>query len=62
MADNVKILGMPPESGRWMMVIVGIIIQLCLGAIYAYGAVRGDISGLLQEHAIEILHTQVHWI
>lgn len=27
-----------------MIVIVGIIIQLCLGAIYAYGAVRGDIS------------------
>ena len=27
-----------------MMVVIGIIIQLCLGAIYAYGAVRGDIS------------------
>jgi OFA family oxalate/formate antiporter-like MFS transporter len=43
MADNVK-TGEPP-GGRWMMVIIGIIIQLCLGAIYAYGAVRGDISG-----------------
>ena len=40
MAENVKIFGMPAESGRWVMVIVGIIIQLCLGAIYAYGAVR----------------------
>lgn len=27
-----------------MIVVVGVIIQLCLGAIYAYGAVRGDIS------------------
>ncbi len=35
---------MPAESGRWVLIIVGIIIQLCLGAIYAYGAVRGDIT------------------
>jgi OFA family oxalate/formate antiporter-like MFS transporter len=42
MAENVT-TGEPP-GGRWMMVIIGIIIQLCLGAIYAYGAVRGDIS------------------
>lgn len=40
MADDVKVLGMAPESGRWVMVIVGLIIQLCLGAIYAYGVVR----------------------
>jgi MFS family permease len=31
---------MAPESGRWILVIVGMIIQLCLGAIYAYGVVR----------------------
>lgn len=43
MAENVT-TGEPP-GGRWMIVVIGIIIQLCLGAIYAYGAVRGDISG-----------------
>jgi len=42
MAENVT-TGEPP-GGRWMIVVIGIIIQLCLGAIYAYGAVRGDIS------------------
>ena len=40
MANGVKVLGMPAESGRWVLVIVGMIIQLCLGAIYAYGVVR----------------------
>jgi len=45
MADDVKIFGMPAESGRWVMVIVGMIIQLCLGAVYAYGALRGSIEG-----------------
>ena len=44
MAEKCSISG-TARSGRWMMVVVGIIIQLCLGAIYAYGAVRGDISG-----------------
>ncbi len=36
MADDVKILGMPPESGRWLLIIIGTIIELCLGAVYAY--------------------------
>ena len=36
MADDVKILGMPAESGRWILVIIGTIIELCLGAVYAY--------------------------
>jgi MFS family permease len=45
MADDVKVLGMAPESGRWVLVIVGLLIQLCLGAIYAYGALRGSIQG-----------------
>ncbi|MHB8117115.1 MAG: OFA family MFS transporter [Methanothrix sp.] len=44
MANDVKIFGMPAESGRWVMVIVGMIIQLCLGAVYAYGALRGSIE------------------
>jgi len=36
MADDVKVLGMPAESGRWILVIIGTIIELCLGAVYAY--------------------------
>lgn len=36
MADDVKILGMPAESGRWILVVIGTVIELCLGAVYAY--------------------------
>lgn len=36
MADEVKILGMPAESGRWILILIGTIIELCLGAVYAY--------------------------
>lgn len=45
MAENEKVMkentaSKEPPGGRWMIVVVGMIIQLCLGAIYAYGAVR----------------------
>jgi len=40
MASNIKLFGMPPESGRWLLVIVGMIIHLCLGAVHAYGVIR----------------------
>jgi len=41
MAENVT-TGEPP-GGRWMIVVIGLIIQLCLGAVYAYGALRTPI-------------------
>jgi MFS family permease len=36
MDDDVKVLGMPAETGRWLLVAIGTIIELCLGAVYAY--------------------------
>ncbi|HWQ66834.1 MAG TPA: OFA family MFS transporter [Methanospirillum sp.] len=34
--QGLKILGMPAESGRWVLVILGMIINLCLGSIYSW--------------------------
>ena len=31
-----QIGGMPPGKGRWMLVVAGLIINLCLGAVYAW--------------------------
>ena len=31
-----KLFGMEPEKGRWMLVILGMIINLCLGSIYSW--------------------------
>ncbi|HUU74788.1 MAG TPA: OFA family MFS transporter [Methanoregulaceae archaeon] len=30
------LLGMPLEKGRWVLVVVGLIINLCLGAVYSW--------------------------
>jgi OFA family oxalate/formate antiporter-like MFS transporter len=31
-----KIMGMEPERGRWILVLLGLIINLCLGTIYSW--------------------------
>jgi MFS family permease len=31
-----KIMGMEPENGRWILVLLGLIINLCLGTIYSW--------------------------
>ncbi|MFA5055145.1 MAG: OFA family MFS transporter [Dehalococcoidia bacterium] len=36
MAEETKLFGMPAEKGRWVLVLLGFIINLCLGSIYAY--------------------------
>ncbi len=34
--ENTHILGMPAEKGRWLFVLLGLIINICLGSIYAW--------------------------
>ena len=36
MAEEKKLFGMPAEKGRWLLVVLGFIINLCLGSVYAY--------------------------
>jgi len=54
MSNNVRVLGMAPESGRWILVIVGMIIQLCLGAIYAYGIIRVPLSAYFKSLMVAV--------
>lgn len=36
MIKDVKLFGMSAESGRWVYVVLGLIMCVCLGAVYAY--------------------------
>lgn len=49
MADDVKIMGMKAESGRWVLVVAGLLIELCLGAIYAYSIINPPLKKLFTE-------------
>jgi MFS family permease len=57
MASDVKLFGMPAESGRWVLVVVGMVIQLCLGAVYAYGALRGSIEAYFKAPPLSLTPT-----
>ena len=48
-----KLFGMPAESGRWIFVLLGFIINLCLGSVYAYSVFRGPVQKLLNMSATE---------
>ena len=36
MIEETKVFGLPAASGRWLFVVLGLIMCICLGAVYAY--------------------------
>lgn len=48
-----KVFGMRAEQGRWMFVVLGFTINICLGSVYAYSVFRGPIQKLLNLNATE---------
>jgi MFS transporter, OFA family, oxalate/formate antiporter len=42
-SDKLKVFGMKAEAGRWFFVVFGLIAQLCLGAVYAWGTFKKPI-------------------
>ena len=39
-----KLFGMEPEKGRWLLVILGMVINLCLGTIYSWSVFVGPLT------------------
>jgi len=50
MADE-KVFGMPAESGRWVFVVICLIMYLCLGSVYSYSIFLPEVKQLLQVSA-----------
>ncbi len=44
-----RLLGMDPARGRWVLVILGMIINLCLGSIYSWSVFVGPLTGYFTE-------------
>lgn len=44
MAENTKLFGMKAESGRWVFVLLGFIINICLGSVYAYSVFKKPVQ------------------
>jgi MFS transporter, OFA family, oxalate/formate antiporter len=39
-----KLFGMEPETGRWILVLLGMVINLCLGSIYSWSVFVGPLT------------------
>lgn len=44
MAEDSKVFGLPAASGRWLYVVLGLIMNVCLGAVYAYSIFLGPVK------------------
>jgi MFS family permease len=42
--ETLKVVGMKPETGRWVLVLCGLIINLCLGTIYSWSVFKGPLE------------------
>lgn len=43
---NFKLFGIDAEKGRWILVVVGLLINVCLGSIYAFSIFRKPLESL----------------
>src|SRR5208283_1770559 len=57
-ANDVKVYGMPPETGRWVFVLAGMIMNLCLGTVYAWSVFRKPLQELFSTPEVKITATQ----
>jgi MFS family permease len=48
--NNLRILGMTAERGRWILVILGMALNLCLGTIYSWSVFVGPLTEYFSEN------------
>jgi len=58
MADNNKLFGLEPETGRWAFVLSGLIMNLCLGTIYAWSVFRNPLRDFFSTAEVKITAVQ----
>ncbi len=51
MSDEQKVFRMSANKGRWIFVVLGMVINLCLGAVYAYSVFKGPLEKLFNASA-----------
>jgi len=51
--NNEKVFGMDAEKGRWGFVILGFVINICLGSVYAYSVFAKPVRELMNVSATQ---------
>lgn len=53
MTNDIKVFGMKAESGRWIYVLLGLIINICMGTVYSWSVFKKPIETLFQANATQ---------
>jgi len=53
MGDDSKVFGMSANAGRWIFVFVGMIVNMCLGAVYAYSVFKKPLEEMFKATATQ---------
>ena len=57
-AHDATVYGMAPETGRWVFVLAGLIMNLCLGTVYAWSVFRKPLQEVFSSPDAKITATQ----
>jgi MFS family permease len=53
--NDLKVLGLPAEKGRWLLIPLGLIVLLCLGTAYSWTIFRTPVQTSLKSNATDSL-------
>jgi len=53
MAEDTKLFGMKAESGRWIFILLGFIINICLGSVYAFSVFKKPVQEMFKIGSFE---------
>jgi len=53
MSNNEKVFGLPAEQGRWLFVLLGLVINLCIGSVYAWSVFRKPLEAMFNVGATQ---------
>ena len=56
--NEIKVYGAPAETGRWVFILAGMIMNLCLGTVYAWSVFRKPLQDFFSTPEVKITATQ----
>jgi len=51
--SETKVFGLKPEQGRWVFVLLGLLMNICLGAVYAFSVFKKPLQDLWEINATQ---------
>src|SRR5271166_3882985 len=58
---DATVFGMPVRTGRWVIVLAGMLMNVCLGTVYAWSVFRAPVAKLFSTADVPITAKQTLW-